>query len=188
MRREDTWPVIELYGPSYAATWKALYDRFGLDFESSLDLSQPDDYWQRYLYFNAGWFFHESPQAFGSALPGLCARDPRQPARGAGLPGALPLAGPDRPAAGHPFLRRRPSGSGPRGAGRRCDLPLPHPAAALRPGKRPRRRGAGDGAPKTRTTRRILRDWEPVKRMVYQNKGRRRARCSTGPTCPGANR
>lgn len=65
MRREGTWPVIELYGPGYTAIWKSLYDRFGLNFESSLDLSQPDEYWQRYLYFNAGWFFHRCPQEFG---------------------------------------------------------------------------------------------------------------------------
>ncbi len=65
MRREGTWPQIELYGPGYAATWRALYDRFGLDFDSSLDLTHPDEYWQRYLYFNAGWFFHQSPRAFG---------------------------------------------------------------------------------------------------------------------------
>lgn len=65
MRREGTWPQIELYGPGYAATWKSLYDRFGLDFESSLDLMQPDEHWERYLYFNAGWFFHESPRSFG---------------------------------------------------------------------------------------------------------------------------
>ena len=66
MRREGTWPRIELYGPGYAATWKALYDRFGLDFASSLDLSQPDEYWQRYLYFNAGWFFYRDAAAFGA--------------------------------------------------------------------------------------------------------------------------
>jgi len=65
MRREGTWPVIELYGPGYTATWKALYDRFGLDFDSSLDLRQPEEYWQRYLYFNAGWFFFRCPQEFG---------------------------------------------------------------------------------------------------------------------------
>lgn len=65
MRREGTWPVKELYGPGYTETWKALYDRFGLDFESSLDLSQPDEYWQRYLYFNAGWFFYRCPRLFG---------------------------------------------------------------------------------------------------------------------------
>ena len=65
MRREGSWPVIELYSPGYSAIWRALYHRFGLDFASSLDLSQPDEYWQRYLYFNAGWFFHESPAVFG---------------------------------------------------------------------------------------------------------------------------
>ena len=65
MRREGTWPQIELYGPGYGAIWRSLYDRFGLDYATSLDLTQPDEYWKRYLYFNAGWFFHESPQAFG---------------------------------------------------------------------------------------------------------------------------
>ncbi|MEZ5912273.1 MAG: hypothetical protein R3D84_08665 [Paracoccaceae bacterium] len=68
MRREGTWPEITLYGPGYGATWKALYDRFGLDYESTLDLSQPDEYWERYLYFNAGWFFHQSPKAFGECF------------------------------------------------------------------------------------------------------------------------
>lgn len=66
MRRENTWPKVELYGPTATETWKALYDRFDLDFASSLDLAHPEDYWQRFLYFNAGWFFHESPRAFGN--------------------------------------------------------------------------------------------------------------------------
>ncbi|MDR9395624.1 hypothetical protein [Roseovarius sp. SYSU LYC5161] len=65
MRREGTWPRIELYGPGYTATWKSLYDRFGLDFESSLDLSWPDEFWRRYLYFNAGFFFYRCPRVFG---------------------------------------------------------------------------------------------------------------------------
>lgn len=65
MKREGTWPQIELYGPGYGQIWKSLYDRFGLDFDSSLDRAWPDEYWRRYLYFNAGWFFHESPRAFG---------------------------------------------------------------------------------------------------------------------------
>lgn len=68
MRREGTWPVIELYGPGYTAIWKSLYDRFGLDFESSLDTAQPDEYWERYLYFNAGWFHHRCPHEFGTRL------------------------------------------------------------------------------------------------------------------------
>ena len=65
MRREGTWPTIELYGPGYTEIWKSLYDRFGLDFEATLDLSQPDEYWQRYMYFNAGWFFGRCPHEFG---------------------------------------------------------------------------------------------------------------------------
>lgn len=66
MRREGTWPNLELYGPGYAQIWASLYAKFGLDFASSLDLSQPDEYWQRYLYFNAGWFLYKSPHAFGA--------------------------------------------------------------------------------------------------------------------------
>ncbi len=65
MRREGTWPVEELYWPGYTAIWKSLYDKFGLEFESTLDLSHPDEYWQRYMYFNAGWFFGPCPHAFG---------------------------------------------------------------------------------------------------------------------------
>jgi hypothetical protein len=77
MRREGTWPEIELYGPGYAQTWKALYDKFGLDFDSSLDLTEPDEYWARYLYFNAGWFFGADPAAFGQRFLGyaLAIRD-----------------------------------------------------------------------------------------------------------------
>lgn len=66
MRREGTWPVPELYGPGYGAIWGSLYDRFGLDFAASLDLAQPDEHWERYLYFNAGWFFGPCPRAFGA--------------------------------------------------------------------------------------------------------------------------
>ncbi len=65
MSREGTWPLPELYGPGYAAIWKSLYDRFGLDFATSLDPAQPEEYWERYLYFNAGWFFGADPAAFG---------------------------------------------------------------------------------------------------------------------------
>ncbi|MEQ6204140.1 hypothetical protein ABMC88_13910 [Sulfitobacter sp. HNIBRBA2951] len=65
LRREGTWPQPQLYGPGYTGLWKSLYDKFGLDFESSLDLSQPDEYWRRYLYFNAGFFYYKCPHAFG---------------------------------------------------------------------------------------------------------------------------
>lgn len=65
LKVEGTWPQIELYGPGYTATWKSLYDKFGLDFDSSLDLGQPDEYWRRYLYFNAGFFYYKCPHEFG---------------------------------------------------------------------------------------------------------------------------
>ena len=66
LKREGTWPKPELYGPGYTGLWKSLYDKFGLDFESSLDTSQPDEYWRRYLYFNAGYFFYKCPRVFGA--------------------------------------------------------------------------------------------------------------------------
>lgn len=66
LRREGTWPEPQLYGPGYTGMWKSLYDKFGLDFESSLDLTQPDEYWRRYLYFNAGFFYYKCPHEFGA--------------------------------------------------------------------------------------------------------------------------
>ncbi|MEL6450798.1 MAG: hypothetical protein AAFQ19_06025 [Pseudomonadota bacterium] len=66
LRREGTWPQIELYGPGYNDIWGSLYTLFDLDFASSLDMSEPDEYWKRYLYFNAGFFFGACPHAFGT--------------------------------------------------------------------------------------------------------------------------
>ncbi|MEX0276417.1 MAG: hypothetical protein AB3N19_02760 [Ruegeria sp.] len=66
LKVEGTWPKPTLYGPGYEAIWRALYDRFGLDFESSLDTSQPDGYWRRFLYFNAGYFYYKCPRLFGA--------------------------------------------------------------------------------------------------------------------------
>ncbi|WP_424179178.1 hypothetical protein [Yoonia sp. TsM2_T14_4] len=66
MNRTGTWPVEDLYWPGYTAIWQSLYDKFGLDFASSLDLSQPDEFWERYLYFNAGWFYGADPAQFGA--------------------------------------------------------------------------------------------------------------------------
>ena len=65
LRCEGTWPQPTLYGPGYAGMWKSLYDRFGLDFDSSQDLTKPNEYWRRYLYFNAGFFFYKCPRVFG---------------------------------------------------------------------------------------------------------------------------
>ncbi len=65
LRREGTWPKSFAGWPGHAAVWRSLYERFGLDFAAALDQSREADDWQRYLYFNAGWFFHRSPQEFG---------------------------------------------------------------------------------------------------------------------------
>lgn len=65
-RVENTWPQTELYGPSLHQIWGALYARFGLDFEAAQDGAWPRDYWRRYPYFNAGWFFFEDGPRFGA--------------------------------------------------------------------------------------------------------------------------
>ncbi len=81
MKRSGTWPEEELYWPGYTAIWRSLYNKFGLVFETSLDLSQPDEYWERYLYFNAGWFFGSDPKTFGARFLeyALAVRDNRPP-------------------------------------------------------------------------------------------------------------
>ncbi|WP_425092477.1 hypothetical protein [Tropicimonas sp. S265A] len=79
MKRTGTWPKPSLYGPGHTEIWKSLYDRFDLDFETSLDLRFPEGYWERYLYFNAGWFYGACPQAFGARfreIAGTIDKDP----------------------------------------------------------------------------------------------------------------
>lgn len=66
MKREGTWPVPDIYGPGYTEMWRSLYDKFELDFDASLDLSQPDEHWRRYLYFNAGFYFYKDPAVFAT--------------------------------------------------------------------------------------------------------------------------
>lgn len=63
-RCEGTWPVPDLYGPGYHEIWASLYRKFKLPFKSSIDTSQPIEYWRRYLYFNAGFFYYKDPHKF----------------------------------------------------------------------------------------------------------------------------
>lgn len=65
LRREDTWPSPRPDGPDRAKIWRSLYNRFDLDFASSLDRRYPAADWRRYLYFNAGMFFYRCPRVFG---------------------------------------------------------------------------------------------------------------------------
>lgn len=68
MAREATWPEPQLYGPGYTDIWRAIYARFDVQFEPTLDASQPDEHWERYLYFNAGWFYYRSPKVFADRM------------------------------------------------------------------------------------------------------------------------
>ncbi len=172
MRREGTWPTLELYGPGYAEIWKSLYDRFGLTFDDTLDLSQPDNYWQRFLYFNAGWFFHASPQAFGARFLAYATaiRDDRP----------APLVVQELypwldqialPLVIHSFGGGRP---GPELSGLDGAVTCHYRTLPLLYARESDRvvevleQVAG-----RQELRRILRDYEPVKLMVYQNRGRK---------------
>ena len=170
MRRTDTWPQPELYGPGYSAIWQSLYDKFGLDMAPTLDRSQPDEYWARYLYFNAGWFFHRSPRVFGDRFlaTALAIRDDPPEALvcqeldpwldqvalplvihalGGGRPGPE-LDGLDGDVTCHyrllPLLYARESD---------------HAVAVLEEVTAPN------------PIKRVLREWEAAKKMIYQNKG-----------------
>lgn len=76
---EGTWPIVDLYGPGYADMWQSLYDKFDLDFESTIDPSQPDEYWKRYMYFNAGWFFYKDPAEFATYFTHYASEIERDP-------------------------------------------------------------------------------------------------------------
>lgn len=172
MKREGTWPQIELYGPGYGEIWKSLYDRFGLDYAASLDPSQPDEYWQRYMYFNAGWFFGACPRVFGQRYLdyALAIRDDRPDALvcqelfpwldqialplvisslGGGRPGPE-LAGLDGDITCHwrilPLMYARES-----------DHVINTIEAAAAPNK----------------IKKILKEYDPIKRMIYQGRGQK---------------
>ncbi|MGR3514016.1 MAG: hypothetical protein ACU0GG_14755 [Paracoccaceae bacterium] len=68
MARENTWPVVPLYGPDLRTIWEAVYERAGVAIEPTLDMTQPEDHWERYLYFNAGWFFAKCPRLFSKKM------------------------------------------------------------------------------------------------------------------------
>ena len=68
MARENTWPVVPLYGPDLAAIWNAVYRRADVPMAPTLDLSHPEGHWERHLYFNAGWFYGRCPQDFATRM------------------------------------------------------------------------------------------------------------------------
>lgn len=172
LRREGTWPQIELYGPGYGQIWKSLYNKFDLDFEGSLDLGQPDEYWRRYLYFNAGFFFYECPRIFGKKFLtyALAIRDdPPDELIGqvmdpwldqVALPLVIHALGGGRDALPQGYLDGAVSCHYrlfPMLYAREAD----HVVAALEEVAAPNR------------IKKVLKQYEPIKRMVYQNRGRK---------------
>jgi hypothetical protein len=170
MRREGTWPKPTLYGPDIAAIWGALYARAGLGMAPTIDTSQPDGHWERFLYFNAGWVWAGDGRALGEAWrdAALMVRDDPPPelvcqpvdpwldqialplavARlGGGRPGPE-LAGMDGAVTCHwrvlPLLYARESDRA---------------VAVLEEAVRPNR------------IKKLLRDWPPARRMIWQGEG-----------------
>jgi hypothetical protein len=172
MRREGTWPEPQLYKGGYAEIWGALYDRFGLDMASSLDPSQPQDYWQRYLYFNAGWFFHQSPKVFGEHFFSYARsiRDNTPPALAAqsldpwldqiALPLVIHALGGGRP--------------GPELGGLDGDITCHYRNLPLLYARESDRVvEVLEDVAGQKELRRLLRDYEPARLMIYQNRGRK---------------
>jgi hypothetical protein len=170
MRREGTWPVIELYGPGYGAIWASLYERFGLDYGSSLDLGQPDEYWQRYLYFNAGWFFHQSPKEFGARFLDYAT------AVRADRPRALELQELDPwldqivlPLVVHSFGGGRP---GPELSGLDGDVTCHYRTLPLLYARESDAAVAVlEQVAAPNAVKKVLKTYEPFRRMIYQGKG-----------------
>jgi hypothetical protein len=170
LRREGTWPQPQLYGPGYTGLWKSLYDKFGLDFASSLDLSQPDEYWRRYLYFNAGFFYYTCPHLFGARFleyalaiksdppVELCAQTFDPWLDQVALPLVIHSLGGGRDALPQGYLDGSVS----------CHyrlLPMlyaresDHAVAVLEQVTQPNR------------LKKVLRNYDPIKRMIYQGRG-----------------
>lgn len=170
MRREGTWPQPPLYGPGYGGIWRSMHRRFGLDYDGTLDLSQPDEHWERYLYFNAGWFFGADPAEFGRRFLewALAIRDdPHDELASQEMNPWLDQA--VLPLVINSFGGGRP---GPELAGLdgnvTChyrNLPLLYAResdAVIR---------ALETATAPNRIKKLLREWEPAKKLIYQGKG-----------------
>ncbi|GGH56742.1 hypothetical protein GVY41_12680 [Frigidibacter albus] len=170
MRREGTWPEVPLYGPGYGEIWKSLYDRFGLDYASSLDLSQPDEYWARYLYFNAGWFFYKDPAVFGQRFLEYAVAIRNEPTDALASQSLDPwLDQVALPLVIHGLGGGRP---GPGLAGLDGDVTCHYrtfPMLYARETDRVVEVLEQVTAPNA--VKKVLKDWEPIKKIVYQGKG-----------------
>ena len=172
LKAEGTWPEIELYGPGYGEIWKSLYDKFGLEFESTLDLDQPDEYWKRYLYFNAGFFFYKCPKLFGERFMQYALEIKSDPPEAAELQSFDPwLDQVALPLVIHSF------------GGARRTIPEDTLDGAMSCHYRTFpllfARESDDVIAKLQSAsapnwiKKVLKEYEPMKRMVFQNKGQK---------------
>jgi hypothetical protein len=170
MAREPTWPEPPLYGPGYSGIWKAIYDRFDVPFEPSLDLSHPEEHWERYLYFNAGWFFYRCPRIFADrmirimtglrdgSMPELASQSLDPWLDQAALPVAIAGLGGGRPGPeldGLDGAISRHWRAMPLFYARAADSELDRLAEIARPNR----------------IKKVLKAHEPFRRMIYQNRG-----------------
>lgn len=175
MRREGTWPVPPLYGPDRDQIWQALYRRFGLDYESSLDPGQPRGHWTRNLYFNAGWFFGADPALFGQRFGEWAQAVRDEPGEELACQSLDPwLDQVVLPLVIHSFGGGRP---GPELAGLDGDVSCHYrnlPLLYAREGDAVLRMLEEAVAPNR--IKKHLREWMPARRLIYQGKGRARIR------------
>ncbi len=172
MARENTWPEPQLYGPGYADIWRSIYERFQVPYEPTLDTSQPDEHWERFLYFNAGWFYYQDAHAFRDrmleVMIGIRDTPPTELASQKLYPWldqiALPIVISDL-GGGRP---------GPELAGLDRDitwhwraLPLLYARAT------PAQMDLFEQVTAPNKIKKVLKNYEPFKRMIYQNRGGR---------------
>lgn len=172
---EPTWPEPQPYIAGYDSIWRALYQRFGLDIAPTLDLSQPEDYWKRYMYFNAGWFYGACPVAFGKRFadyavairnaPGdiLAAQSLDPWLDQVALPLVIASFGGGRP--------------GPELDGLDGDVTCHYRALPLLYARnRDQVVEVLEEVTADKALKRLLREWEPAKKLIYQGKGRQKVR------------
>ena len=170
MARENTWPEVPLYGPTLAQIWQSVYHRAGVDMATSLDPAEPEGYWQRHLYFNAGWFFYRCPQVFAAKMlelmTSLWSDPPKELAcqtltpwlDQVALPVVITALGGGRP--------------GPELSGLDGELSLHWRALPLLYAKAPSATiELLESIAAPNKIKKVLKEYEPFKRMIYQGKG-----------------
>lgn len=175
MRREGTWPAPPAYGPGFSGIWRSLYERFGLDFDSSLDLSQPDEHWKRYLYFNAGWFLGPDPAEFGRRFLSWAREVRDNPQDELACQTLDPwLDQVILPLVIHSLGGGRP---GPEAKGLDGDLTFHYrKLPLLYVFGSPQQIQLLEEAVADKPIKQFLRTWEPAKKLIYQGKGRDKVR------------